>query len=46
MALVKYFNYIRNPNNTSGLSSKYEPEKDEGLKYLTDLGDKEADKND
>jgi len=44
MALVKYFNYIRNSNNTSGFSSKYEPEKDEGLKYLSDLGDKEADK--
>lgn len=44
MALVKYFNYIRNPNNTNVFSSKYEPEKDEGMKYLIDLGDKETDK--
>jgi len=44
IALVKYFKHISAPNQTSGLSSKYEPEKDEGLKYLTDLGDKETDK--
>lgn len=44
IAIVKYFKHNSNPNESSGFSSKYEPEKDEGLKYLTDLGDKETDK--